>query len=110
MQQPYRPYIPKTPGEVMDQLAMMMLKSPTFLDKTGFFPRRNIDSVFVQLNEGLENIRGKMGEARYQELVELSHKMRSLFEADPETKTGETIAAREIIVTMREMIQNRKRA
>ena len=44
--------------------------------------------------------RGKLGEALYLKLSAMSDRMRALFEADPEDKTGETRKGRAI----REMI------
>jgi hypothetical protein len=42
----YKPYIPQDVSELLDELAYMMLYSPTFKDKTGYFPRENVDTVF----------------------------------------------------------------
>ena len=103
---PYRPYIPQTIGELMDKLASMMLGAPTFKDRTGYFPGRNIDTQFFALNEGLLAVRKKLGEERYTKLRALSDKMRALFEADPEDKTGETQAGREIIHEMEDVLRN----
>ena len=72
----------KDVGEIMDQLGFMMLKSPKFIDKTGYFPQQNIDTVFLQLNEGLQLIRGKLGEDLYLKLMNMSDQMRAHFEAD----------------------------
>lgn len=49
----YKPYVPQDVGELLDYLGYMMLASPTFKDKTGYFPRQNIDTAFLGLNEGL---------------------------------------------------------
>jgi len=103
----YTPYIPQTIGELMDKLASMMLGAPTFKDKTGYFPSRNVDTEFFALNEGLLAIRKKLGEERYTTLKTLSDKMRALFEADPEDKTGETQAGREIIHEMEDVLRSR---
>lgn len=103
---PYRPYIPQSIGELMDQLAHMMLSVPTFKDKTGYFRHRNIDTTFFALNEGLQAVRKKLGEERYATLRALSDKMRALFEADPEDKTGETQAGREIIHDMEDILRS----
>jgi hypothetical protein len=97
MVRPYKPHIPKGVSEIMDQLGFMMLKSPTFIDKTGYFPDRNLETVFYALNEGLRLMRGKLGEERYVKLMEMSDRMRAHFEADPEDKTDETLKGRAII-------------
>ncbi len=102
----YRPYIPQTVGELMDQLAHMMLSAPTFKDKTGYFPQRNVDTTFFALNEGLQVVRKKLGEERYATLRAMSDKMRALFEADPEDKNGDTQAGREIIHEMEDILKS----
>jgi len=56
-------YAPETPGELLDLLGMMMLSSPTFADKTGYFPHRNIDPVFKSLDDGLKNNVNNLGGA-----------------------------------------------
>lgn len=103
---PYRPYIPQNVGELLDKLASMMLSAPTFKDKTGYFRQRNIETTFFALNEGLQSVRKRLGEERYATLRALSDKMRALFEADPEDKTGETQAGREIIHKMEDILKN----
>ncbi len=102
----YRPYIPQSIGELMDKLGAMMLGAPSFKDKTGYFPQMNIDTQFLALNEGLLAIRKKLGEERYAALKTLSDKMRALFEADPEDKTGDTQAGREIIHEMEDILRS----
>src|SRR5215469_1186118 len=102
----YRPYIPQDIGELLDHLAYMMLYSPTFKDSTGYLPRQNIDTAFVALNEGLQAVRKKLGEERYATLRALSDKMRALFEADPEDKTGDAQAGRKIIREMEDLLKS----
>lgn len=100
----YQPYIPSTADEVMDELAGMMLNSPDFKDRTGYFPERNIDTEFFSLNEGLKNLRHGLGEDRYNQLVAMSDRMRAHFEADPKNETDETIKGREIVMDMRDIL------
>jgi hypothetical protein len=88
----------------------MMLKSPSFKDTTGYFPRQNIDTAFLALNEGLVTLRTKLGEERYTMLQALSDKMRALFEADPEDKTSDTQAGRRIIHEMEDILRSTARA
>ena len=101
----YVPYIPQSIGELLEKLADMILTAPTFRDKTGYFPGKNIDTSFLALNEGLEAVRKKLGEERYATLRALSDKMRPLFEADPEDKTGDAQAGREIIYEMEDILK-----
>jgi hypothetical protein len=81
---PYKPYICQTIGEFNDKLGWMMLNAPTFKDRTGYFPDRDIENTFEGFNESLDNLRGKLGEERYAVMREMSDRMRALFEADPE--------------------------
>jgi hypothetical protein len=99
-------YIPKTKGEIWDYLGAMMLSSPTFVDKLGYFPDQNIESEFYALNEGLKAIRKQVGEENYQKLAELSARMRAHFEADPEDKTEDTIKGRECILEMEDILRS----
>ena len=90
----------------MDKLGSMMLGAPTFKDETGYFPQRNIETTFFALNEGLLALRKKLGDERYETLKVLSDKMRALFEADPEDKTGDTRAGRKIIREMGDILRS----
>lgn len=109
--QPNKPYIPQSIREIMDHLGFMMLKSPTFIDDSGYFPGRSIDTVFFSLNEGLKFVRKKLGEERYTALSALSDRMRAHFEADPEDKTEDGLAGRALIHEMEDLLtQSRKAA
>ena len=93
----------------MDHLGWMLLKSPKFVDKTGYFPFLNLDYVFSELNDGLVLNRPALGEARYHELTQMSGQIRALFEADPENKTGETRKGRDIIYEMEDIVKQTRR-
>lgn len=103
----YKRYVPQTVGELMDLLGAMMLTSPTFKDDTGFFFERDINTTFEALYSSLEGLRRKLGEERYAKLVDLAQRMRTLFEADPEDKTGETIKGRQLIVEMEKVLRRK---
>lgn len=100
----HQPYIPQNLGEIMDQLAFMMLTSPTFKDKTGYFPRQNIDSAFTGLNGGLLVVRKEIGEERYAALRTMSDRMRTLFDSDPDDTTGGAQAGRKLIGAMEDIL------
>lgn len=102
MARAYEPTIPQTIGEIMDHLAMMMGKSPTFKDPffDVVFPGRDINMVFFELKEGLGIVRQKLGEERYQTLIEISDRMRAHFEADPEDTSGRAREGRKLIREM----------
>lgn len=99
-------YIPQGVSELLDHLAYIMLKSPTFKDTTGYFPRQNIDTAFLSLNEGLLVIRKKLGEERYATLQAMSDKMRALFESDPEDVTGDARAGRKLVREMEGILKS----
>ena len=110
---PYKPYIPQTTGEIYDLLGAMMLESPTFVDKLGYFPDQNIETTFFSLKEGLKNVRKKLGEDAYLRAVAMADQMRAHFEADPEDKTDDSLAGRDLILAMEDILRasnDRKRA
>jgi len=102
-------YVPQGIGEIVDHLAMMMLSSPLFKDRTGLLPGRSIDTVFAELYGGLEGVRRKVGEENYAKLVELSARMRAHFEADPEDKTEDGIRGRDCILDMQNILRGVRR-
>jgi len=83
----------------------MILGSPTFKDRTGYFPDRSIDTEFFSLKEGLKVVRKKLGEERYEALVGMADRMRAHFEADPEDKTEDGLAGRRIIQEMDDILR-----
>jgi tRNA 2-selenouridine synthase SelU len=103
---PYKPYVPQGVGELVEYLSHMMLASPTFKDESGYLRWENIDTIFFSLNEGLLVIRKKLGEERYAALRAMSDKMRALFEADPEDKTGDTHAGCMLIHEMEDILRS----
>jgi hypothetical protein len=84
----------------MDELGSMMLSSPKFEDASGYFPGMSIDTEFAALNAGLHNLRSKLGNDLYEKLFAMSHRVKALFEADPEDKTDDTIKGRKVILEM----------
>lgn len=101
--------IPETKGDLNDHLGFMMLSSPTFVDKTGYFPEYDIEIAFIELNEGLTRLRKRLGEERYLTLREMSDRIRVLFEADPEDVTGDARKGRRIILDMQDLLSQRSR-
>jgi len=110
MSRPYKPLIPQNVGELLDHLEWMGYAAPTFKDKSidSMFPGRDIGVVFLELNQGLDVVRNKLGEDRYNALMEMSERMRGLFEADPESTTGQTQEGRKLIEEMRELMRTRR--
>jgi hypothetical protein len=109
---PYEPTIPETTGEVHELLGWMMLNAPRFEDKDGLFAGQSIETEFFALNEGWKKVRKKLGEERYARAVELTARMKALFEADPNDENGDAMAGRNIIFDLQDIIKasnNRKR-
>src|SRR5258707_11698239 len=94
---PAKMRVPQNIGQLRDILSTILLSAPKCLDNTGYFPYLNLDYVFQQLLAGLDHSRATLGEERYVQLKGMSERMRALFEADPETKTGETLQGFKII-------------
>ena len=88
----------------MDMLGLMMLSSPTFVDKTNYFPYQTIDTVFGSFNEGLQKLRRKLGEERYLKLKDLTDRMYAYFKADPKDETGEAQKGRLLIHEMEDLL------
>lgn len=97
-------YIPQGIQELLEFVVAMQLSAPTFMDKTGYLPFLNLNYEFQQLSEGLAHNRQTLGEERYQDLMHMSDRMRTLFEADPEDKTDETAAGCKIIHEMADIL------
>jgi len=104
----YSPLVPKNVSDLRDLIGSMMLGSPTFIDKTGRVPGENLETTFYELNEGLRNLRGKLGEARYLKLLEMSNQMRAYFEADPDDQTGDAVKGRDLILDMLDLLKARR--
>lgn len=100
----YEAYVAQTIGELMDQLGSIMLDSPKFEDKFGYFPGKDLDKTFRGLMLSLDQLRKKLGERRYAKLVELAGRMRAHFEADPDDTTGEAWDGRRIINDMEDLL------
>ena len=97
--------VPQDIQELLDHLSSMLLSAPKFVDKTGYFPRLDLGHVFRELNEGLSVNRQTLGEERYHQLIGMSDQMRTLFEADPEDKTGDTLKGCKVIHEMEDILR-----
>lgn len=104
-----RIYIPKSLSEIQDQLGSMILDAPRFIDETGVFPHRNIDSSFYQLNEGMRLVSAKFGEERYAALTDLTARAKALFADDPDDTNGKTDEGRKLLFEIEDLIQNTRR-
>ena len=110
MSRPYfynpEPYIPASLSEIYDLLGAMFLEGPTFLDGTGRFPDRNIDTRFFQLTEGFGKVRRKLGEERYAALIELAAQAKALFADDPEGDNGKTDEGRRLLYEIEAIVRS----
>ncbi len=97
--------IPQTTGEIYDLLASFIGDSPTFIDKSGWFPWTNIETEFHALYEGWKNVRKKLGEEDYARALAITAKMKELFLADPEDVTGETHEGRKLVWQLENIIR-----
>ena len=104
-----RIHVPQNVGELRGHLSLMLLSAPKFLDKTGYFPYQNLDYVFQELFAGLAHSRATLGEEHYHQLMEMSGRIRALFEADPDDKTGETLQGCKIINEMADILDDVRR-
>lgn len=105
---PYEPYVAQTVGELVDKLGAMMLDAPTFVDLTGYTPEQNLETTFSGLGKSLDGLRKTVGEEKYEKLVEMADRMRSLFESDPRDETGDAQIGRGLISAMEIVLTGRK--
>ena len=106
----YTSYIPQTPGELVDQVASMVLSAPKFIDELGDFPHHNLENEFHVLTTGLANVRKRIGEERFVEASDLIARMRPLFEADQDDVNGKTTEGRKLLIELMELLMRRKAA
>ena len=106
MSRPYKPTIPNTLGEIDDLLAWMLFEAPKF--QRQIYQAGDIEMAFFELKEGLTLLRTKLGEDRYASLVDMADQARTLFEADPEDETGETIEGRKLVIQMEKTLNARR--
>ncbi|OQW73397.1 MAG: hypothetical protein BVN33_09830 [Proteobacteria bacterium ST_bin13] len=104
-----KPYIPSTLSEIYDTLGSMILGAPTFIDRFGDFPNRNIDSEFNKLTQGFDLVRKKLGEERYARLMDLAARAKVLFAADQQDTNGKTDEGRALLFEIEDEIQAARR-
>jgi hypothetical protein len=83
MGKPYR-YVPATISEVHDQLGAMVIAIPNLIDSIS---DDGVPGAFRDLQEGLDLIRKRIGEALHLELSEMARVAETHFAAD-EMKAG----------------------
>jgi hypothetical protein len=103
---------PQDLGELWDRLGWMMLNAPKFLRDESLamlMPERNLATTMFELREGLGNVRRQLGEERYHTALKMADRMQTLFEADPDQKTGEARQGREVILEMENLLKTARR-
>lgn len=103
------PYVPATLSEIYDQLGSMVLHAPTFIDKLGHFPERNVETEFSTLIQGFDRVRKKLGEERYVALVDLAGRAKALFAADQDDTNGKTDQGRALLFEIEDVIKDVRR-
>jgi hypothetical protein len=106
---PTKMHVPQNLGALRDLLSMILLSAPKFSDETRYFPHRDLDYVFQQLLAGLSHNRAALGLERYHQMMEMSDRMRALFETDPDGKTGDTAQGYKIIHEMEDILTEIRR-
>jgi hypothetical protein len=104
MSPPKTIYVPQSISELIDFVGAVGPSAPTFVERDSRIPNIDINYRFYQLHEGLKAVRKKLGEARYLQLKDMSDLSRTLFEADPEDKTGETRQGRNLWFDMEDIL------
>lgn len=92
--------IPESLGELSDQLGSMILTAPSFNSRVE--PDSNIDTVFEELNRGIEYLCPKFGSAGCEEMSRMSGEARSLFES------GKVLEGNHMLKAMIEFIRQKK--
>lgn len=87
----------------------MMLGAPKFIDETGVFWYRDINSTFFQLTESFGIVRKKLGEERYAALMDLAVRAKALFAADPDDTNGKTEEGYKLLYEIEDLVQEARR-
>ncbi len=100
-----KPYVPESLSEIYDMLGSMILRAPTFVDETGWFEDRNIETEFRALTDGFDRVRKKLGEQSYTKLIDLAEHAKTLFAADQDDTSGKTEEGRKVLFEIEDVIQ-----
>lgn len=67
---------------------------------------QNIETEFLRLKEGSKVVRTQFGEERFAKLNAMADRMRAHFEADPGDVTDDSLAGRQLIYDMEEVLRD----
>ena len=101
----YKPYVPQDRQELVDLLGSMVLDSPRFADTSGFFPGKNIETVYFALSEGLKAIQVDLGRERVAKLDEMAERTKKWFTAATDEDADEVWAGRNLLLEMIEIVE-----
>lgn len=97
--------MPGSLSEIYHALARLVGGAPTFVDDSGHFPERSIDTDFTMLTAGVGKVRSKVGEERYAALMVLAARAKALFADDPEDSSGKTGEGIKLLYEIEDIIQ-----
>ena len=103
------PYVPETLSEIYDLLGSLYLGAPTFLDDSGYFPGRNIESEFFVLVQSFNKVRTKVGDEQFKQLLDLATRAKALFEGDPADDNGKADEGRKLLLAGEDIIQSARK-
>ncbi len=96
MTEPYR-YVPSSVSEIKDFLGYMVLSAPD-----NFPEGETLDEEYDLMFECLGIVRKRIGEARYDQLIDMAQRSKQLF------VDGNDLAARAMLANMKEVVSGRE--
>ncbi|MDP5281148.1 hypothetical protein Q9Q95_19645 [Sphingomonas sp. DG1-23] len=100
----YKPYVPQDLDELTDLIGSMVLGSPNFVDTSGYFPDRTIESEYFALSEALKVVRADLGEERYTKLVAMMDRTKAFFTSPVDEDSDEVWVGRNLLLEMLELV------
>jgi hypothetical protein len=102
--QSYKPYIPQNVDELWDLVGSMVLGAPKFIDTSGFFPGKGIETEYFKLMEGLRLARPELGEERYAKLAEMAERTKAYFVAAADEDADDVWTGRNLLLEMGDIV------
>jgi hypothetical protein len=100
----YQQYVPQGRSELIEYIAFLALSGPAFANR--YFPEQTLDTVFDAFVEGLGRVQKKLGRERYELLLDLSHRAREHYRADPDSANGGVGEAINLILEIEESLKS----
>jgi hypothetical protein len=117
MTAPYRspyaspePYVPASLSEIYDFLASMIFGAPRY--DRHWAGEQGLEYEFKKLALAFERVRNRLGDERYEKVMDLAHRAKALIAEDQDETNGKTNEGRELLFEIEDVIQEvrRKRA